>query len=1188
MGYRGRASYLPVVAVVALLSSGCAYVARASINGSGVAGNGASFTGALSGDGREVVFASAASDLVSGDTNGSSDVFVRDLKSNVTERVSVDSSGTQANGASGGEDRPAAISPDGRFVAFVSDATNLVPGDTNGRSDVFIRDRQTGTTERVSVATGGDEGNDSSGASGPVAVSSDGRFVAFASDADNLVSGDTNGSSDVFVRDRQTDTTERVSVASDGTEGDSYADSPAMSADGRYVAFESAASNLVPGDTNASMDVFVRDRQTGTTTRVDTDGSGGQANGQSSAPAISADGRYVAFSSDASNLVPGDTNSKTDVFVKDTQTGAIVRASVSGTGGQGNGASDSVAIDGAGDRVAFRSFSTTLVAGDGDPSNGEIYVRNLAAGTTILASTTESLTPVTLGGVPGENAISADGRYVAFTSDAAGVIGVDANGTADVYVRAVPVPMVSNIVPAAVAPGSSNVPVTISGSGFVGTPSVFTVLSPPDGVTFANVIVVDDSTITATVTIAPSAASGPRNVWVADTGTGPGVNNGSIGVCAGCFGVPATPVNTAAPTIGGVARDGQTLTVSTGSWTGAPTTFTYAWNRCSPSCVPIAGATSSTLDLTVADVGSTITATVVASNGAGDSAPATSAPTSVVVASIPQVQTIAAGTSATNLPTENVWAGAQNPPYICCWGSQGQYVTFSFSVNAGSTNLALRYSAGNGVAHRKIELDGSVWVADQAFAATADWNTWTTLTLNQPALAAGPHTLKVWFDSAAGSDQYINLDNLTVTEVVVAPPPAGVVVSAGYADSAIGLTPWSGSPGTIFIGEPAQCCSTHGPNNGGVGYDAGAIEVSNTSASSVTVDSVTVDFGGGSSPSHFDLWGGSTTPHLPQTLAPGARLVLTMTSSFNFDTSDLFGEACHINSGVAGVVHVTLNGSLTDYQDSHQILNSDGADLASCPGDVSEEVPFTALAPGAQPAALPVNDITPSVTGAGPASAPRSAVTGRVLSGFAGGWNASPPPALSLQWTRCDTSGDNCNTIAGATDPTYRPTSNDVGSTLRLQVTASNASGSVAASSAPTSIVQSGPAVAQLGHTVTGFTSAFVYDTTELSWTMTATASGTTNDFAFFARGAGNDQVFTPKIYGVVNGQKGALLATGAPVTVPRGTDGMWYVSALGGLQLTSGTQYVFGLDPSGSFNGTYVGGEPNGEPSFFVNYAPA
>ena len=174
----------------------------------------------------------------------------------------------------------------------------------------------------------------------------------------------------------------------------------------------------------------------------------------------------------------------------------------------------------------------------------------------------------------------------------------------------------------------------------------------------------------------------------------------------------------------------------------------------------------------------------------------------------------------------------------------------------------------------------------------------------------------------------------------------------------------------------------------------------------MTVNAVTVDFGGGSSPSHFDLWGGSTTPHLPQTLAPGANLVLTQTVGFNFDPSDLFGEACHIDSGVVGVVHVTMNGTQTDYNDSHQILNSDGADLASCPGDVSEQTAFTTVVPGTQPPAAPVNNIPPAVTAAGTASAPATPVVGRIVSGFAGGWNASPPPAIALQWMLCDSGGD--------------------------------------------------------------------------------------------------------------------------------------------------------------------------------------
>jgi hypothetical protein len=541
-------------------------------------------------------------------------------------------------------------------------------------------------------------------------------------------------------------------------------------------------------------------------------------------------------------------------------------------------------------------------------------------------------------------------------------------------------------------------------------------------------------------------------------------------------------------------------------------------------------------------------------------------------------QVIAAGKSQTNLPTETVWPGAQNPPYICCWINQGQFVTFSFTSPGGPTNLVLRYSAGSAAITRKIELDGVVFVADQTFPRTPNWSTWTTLALNH-TLSAGTHTLTVTFDSASGSAGYLNLDNLTVSQAGGSGgPPAGLVVALGYADSATGLTPWSGSANTVFIGEPAQCCATHGPDNGSPGYDGGAIEITNSASSSLAVNAVSVDFGGGSSPANFALWGGSSSGTLPQTLPPNWHLVLTMRSGFNFDTSDLFGEACHVNSGVVPVVHVTVNGGVTDYLDDHQILNSDGADLASCPGDVSEQTLFKTVSAGAQPAAAPVNDLEPSITG--------TAVQGRVLSGFAGGWNASPPPAISLQWTRCDSAGGNCSTLSGATGATYRPVAADVGSTLRLLVTASNATGRLAVSSRPTVAILSGPAVAQMGDTSTGFTSVYVTSTTELASNFTAPSSGTTNDFEFFARGAGGAQVFTPKVYSVVNGKKGTLLATGTSVNVPRGTDGTWYVSAMKGLALVGGTQYVLALDPSGS-KSTYVGAETNGTMSFFVDYSP-
>jgi hypothetical protein len=541
-------------------------------------------------------------------------------------------------------------------------------------------------------------------------------------------------------------------------------------------------------------------------------------------------------------------------------------------------------------------------------------------------------------------------------------------------------------------------------------------------------------------------------------------------------------------------------------------------------------------------------------------------------------QTLAAGEAQTNLKTESIYPGAQNPPYICCWNAQGQYVTFSFTVPGGPVDMLLRYSSGSGASAREIELDGAVLLAKQVFPGTGSWSTWSTVGIGQ-TLAAGTHTLTILFDSASGSAGYLNLDNLELSYgTSTSPPPTGVAVALGYADSAAGLTPWSGSASTVFIGEGPQCCATHGPDNGSPGYDGGAIEISNTGSSAVTVNTVSVDFGGGSTPSSFALWTRSTAPSLPQTVSPGGHLVLTMTSGFNFDSSDLFGEACHINSGVVPVVHVAINGITTDYLDDHQILNSDGADQASCPGDISEQVPFTTVRPGAQPAAAPVNDVSPSLTGV--------ATQSHVLSGFAGAWNASPPPSIGLQWSRCNASGASCTAISGQTTATYITAAADVGSTIRLLVTASNASGKVSLYSAPSAVIASGPATSQMGDTSTGFTSVYVQSPTELSSVFTAASSGKTTDFEFFARGAGGTQVFTPRIYSATNGVKGSLLGTGAAVTVPMGTNGKWYVSSLSGVSLTAGAQYVLALEPSGT-KSTYVGAETSGKMSFFVDYQP-
>ena len=331
---------------------------RVSLASNGRQGNGGSGEPAISADGRYVAFASGASTLVARDTNHFSDVFVRDRESGVTSRVSVTRDGRQGNADS---ELPA-ISPDGRYVVFTSMATNLVPRDTGTATwDVFVRDRRTGTTNMVSVASDGRRANSDSHIA---AISADGRYVAFDSHAGNLVSDDTNRTWDVFVHDRNSRVTSRVSVASDGTQGDDWSQGAAISADGRYVAFSSPAGNLIAGDTNGWPDVFVHDRQSGVTSRVSVASDGTQGNLASEGAALSADGRYVAFSSYARNLIARDSNRTWDAFVHDRQSGLTSRVSIASNGREGNDDSSGVVIGPDGRQVAFDSEASNLVTGD--------------------------------------------------------------------------------------------------------------------------------------------------------------------------------------------------------------------------------------------------------------------------------------------------------------------------------------------------------------------------------------------------------------------------------------------------------------------------------------------------------------------------------------------------------------------------------------------------------------------------------------------------------------------------------------------------------------------------------------------------------------------------------------------------------------------------------------------------------
>jgi Tol biopolymer transport system component len=298
---------------------------RVSVHSNGTeAANGHSSHPSISADGRFVAFESAAINLVGGDTNGLIDIFVHDRETRATVRVNVS---TERYQAYGGPSYHPSISGDGRYVAFVSDATNLVPGDTNKVSDVFVHDTVKRTTTRASVGSGAAEAV--GGPSVHPAISGDGRYVAFASEATNLVPGDTNGFTDISVHDRVEVATRRVNVATGGAQavgGHSFY--PSITPDGRFVAFVSDATNLVANDTNNSWDIFVHDRQTGVTQRVSVASGGAQADAGSARPSISADGRYVAFESGAMNLVPNDTNDVVDVFVRDRQTNKTTRVSV--------------------------------------------------------------------------------------------------------------------------------------------------------------------------------------------------------------------------------------------------------------------------------------------------------------------------------------------------------------------------------------------------------------------------------------------------------------------------------------------------------------------------------------------------------------------------------------------------------------------------------------------------------------------------------------------------------------------------------------------------------------------------------------------------------------------------------------------------------------------------------------------
>lgn len=469
---------------------------RVSVASDGTEGNANSGNANISGNGKYIIFVSNATNLVTGDTNNQSDLFLHDLEENTTTLVSLANNGMQGN--AGVND--STITSDGRYVAFVSSSSNLVPNDNNGAADVFVRDLINSTTVRVSVSNDGSEGNNQ--VNGKIAISTDGRFVAFMSFADNLVVADTNNQPDIFVRDRIQGTTERVNVSSNGIQANQESNAVDISEDGRYVTFASSANNLIPIDTNNTRDIFVHDRNEGITTLISLDSFGWQSNSSSEDPEISSDGRYVVFYSAASNLVSNDTNNRNDVFIHDRSSGITERVSIASDNSEGNGASEFPAISSNGRYITFTSNATNFVTGDTEFFY-DIFVRDRIANETLLVSMS---TNGEYGNADSsEPTLSDDGSIIGFTSLASNLVKNDSNGIRDVFahqqiqISLTPTPTDTPLSTATLPPTLTNTPPP--GATFTPTatqtPTATVTNTPTPGATF---------TPTSTATI-PTAES---------------------------------------------------------------------------------------------------------------------------------------------------------------------------------------------------------------------------------------------------------------------------------------------------------------------------------------------------------------------------------------------------------------------------------------------------------------------------------------------------------------------------------------------------------------------------------------------------------------------------------------------------------------------------------------------------------
>lgn len=399
---------------------------RVSQTGAGVQGGTGSSGGAMSLNADIVAFDTESSNLISGDTNGSHDVFVKHLLTGALELVSA----TPTGGVGDDHSFSPSVSEDGRYVAFYSEAT--LTGTGSSKSQVFLRDLVTDQTVLVSEGVGGLPGN---GGSGNPSMSADGRFIVFDSTANDLVPNDSYDSqSGVYVWDRLDSSIRKLSLTPAGNDPDGSSLSPGISRDGSIVAFESSAPDLVSADTNGVNDIFTVPTAGGSATRVSVGAAGAQSASHSQGGVLDGDGTRVLFTSTGDDLVSGDTNGVRDLFMRDLETGTTSRVSVSTSGTEGNGSTDGgFSISEDGQTIAFSSSATNLSGTDTNFSR-DVFVRDLHSGMTKMISYKGS---DEVGDFWSDGpTISADGGIVAFVTGAENLVEPDANGSwGDVLLR---------------------------------------------------------------------------------------------------------------------------------------------------------------------------------------------------------------------------------------------------------------------------------------------------------------------------------------------------------------------------------------------------------------------------------------------------------------------------------------------------------------------------------------------------------------------------------------------------------------------------------------------------------------------------------------------------------------------------------------------------------------------------------